>query len=203
MRKMFSLYVKNDDGVAAIETAFIMPLLLIMFTGMIDLTNLINSNRKLTQATAVISDVITRSKNQIEVSSIVDTIKVVDMIMKEGDAPTEASIRVRGFRKNGTTTSQIWQVTQGNCTTGFVTADLDPLIVQDTSKNPPEYNDIIVAEICKPFTPWAGNILGDKILGATTFNVSEVIKVRSRVSNKLTCFKTSSYIPGNECNETL
>jgi Flp pilus assembly protein TadG len=203
MRTLISRLSRNEDGIAAIETAMILPFLLFMFVGMIDLTELISANRRLTQSAAVISDVITRSRTNIEKSTVVDTLKVVDMILKSGDKPTEASYSVRGFRKTGSTIAQVWKVSLGSCSTGFTPTSLDTLIVADTSKSPAENNDMIVAEVCRTFTPWVGTILGKKVLGTTSVNLSEVIKVRSRTSNLLTCYKTSTYTPANVCNETL
>mgnify|MGYP002682837155 CR=1 FL=1 len=46
MNRLFLRHLKNQSGVAALETAFIMPFLLFLYFGLVDLTAMISLNRK-------------------------------------------------------------------------------------------------------------------------------------------------------------
>jgi Flp pilus assembly pilin Flp len=205
MLKSFSCYLKDRRGVAAIETAFILPILLLMYIGMVDVTELVSSNRKMTQATAVIADVVSKSRNEINRSDVRDSFTAIELIMRtNGEQPLETAAIVSAYRKasNGSVTKiwvEKWSSGDGaNCITDFTVASLDDLFIQDTSKLPTvEYNDMVVAEVCKRFTPYAGYIAGGAIFGAgtqkkalnaTSIMMEEIIRVRPRVSNKVDCY---------------
>ena len=48
-------------------------------------------------------------------------------------------------------------------------------------------NDIIIAIVCTTYTPHIATFMGDSILGATAFSMSEQISLRPRQSSTLTC----------------
>jgi Flp pilus assembly protein TadG len=204
MRTSFSRYLKDKKGVAAIETAFILPILLLLYIGMVDITELVSANRKMTQATAVIADVVSKSRNEIKRSDIKDSFVAIDLIMRtNGEVGIETAAIVSAYRKGSSGVSKIWSEKWSsgdgaNCTTNFSLASLDDLFIQDTSKLPTvEYNDVVVAEVCKMFTPFVGHIIGSsvfgqgekvKAIGAASVMMEEIIRVRPRVSNKVDCY---------------
>ncbi len=191
MKKLFKRYLKSTSGVAAIETAFIMPIMLLMYIGMVDLTNLVGTNRKLTQAASTLADVITQSKDSIEASKINDIFQAVDLIMVQGPKDEEIGIAVEGYRKVGGVATKIWSKNRGICSAAI---DLTKMLDLMTAGN-----DLVVAKVCAEFTPFAGNVLGTKVLGTDSVKMSEVITERPRVSNVLNCYKNTTYTAANLC----
>ncbi len=182
MKKLFKLYIQSERGIAAIETAFIMPIMLILYIGMIDLTSVVTMNRKLTQAASTLDEVVTQYQDVILASNVQDIFNAVDMIMIEGTADVNMGMVVAGYRKVGGVATVQWSKSRGICTASVNTTLM--LQLMDAG------NDIIVAKVCSEFIPFAGNVLGTSVLGTDSINMSEVIYERPRLSDGLTCWTT-------------
>jgi Flp pilus assembly protein TadG len=192
MKSLLQQYLKSTSGIAAIETAFIMPIMLLLYIGMVDLTNLVGANRKLTQAAATLADVVTQSKDAIEASKIVDVFKAVDLIMVQGPDDKDIGISVEGYRKVNGVATKIWSKNRGTCS---ASVDLTKMLELMTAGN-----DVIVAKVCTEFVPFAGNVLGTKVLGTDSILMSEVISERPRISDVLNCYIGTTYTVANLCN---
>lgn len=185
MHKLLSRYVTNQSGVAALEIAFIMPFLLFLYFGLVDLTAMISLNRKVTYAASVVADLVTQNADKVISTDINDYFSAAALAMK----PTPiANIRIEVYQfhnnKAGTITNQ-WSkksATGGNCTAPS-TAGMANLMTDG--------NDLIVAVICTTYTPYIATFMGDSILGKTTFSMSEQIALRPRQS-ALLCLDTTS-----------
>ncbi len=184
-------YLKSTSGVAAIETALIMPVMLLLYVGMIDLTNVVSMNRRLTQAASTLADVITQSKDTIEASKIDDIFKAVDLIMVQGPVELEIGISVEGYRKVSGVATKVWSKSRGICSASVDTTKMLDLMTAG--------NDLVVAKVCGEFIPFAGNVLGTKALGTDSIKMNEVITERPRISDTLNCYKSSTYTAGNLC----
>ncbi len=53
-------FARNTRGVAAIEMAFIFPFMVLLLIGLVDVTNLISANRRVTLAASTIGDLVTQ-----------------------------------------------------------------------------------------------------------------------------------------------
>jgi Flp pilus assembly protein TadG len=185
-------FYRADDGVAAIEFVFILPFLLFLFFGLVDLTGLIGINRKVTQSASVVADLVTLNRNSILKGEITDFYSAVSQIM----APTTLSdvrIEVLGYRPaGGGAVNQIWSANSGSgpaCGAPPTAASLAPL----TSAG----NDLVVARVCANFVPYIATFLGKSILGKSSFLVEETIIQRPRSTNPLMCYR--SVVGGPAC----
>ena len=178
-------FFKNDKGVAAIEMAFIMPFMLLLYFGLVDITVLISMNRKITSAASTTADLVTQQRNAVLKSYITDTFNATAMIV----APTPASeVRVElfGFRNVSGTITKIWQTNNGmgpSCGTVPTTTSMASLMTAGT--------DIIVARTCMNFTPAVATFMGTNIVGATTFLLNQSISIRPRSTLQLNCYQTT------------
>lgn len=185
MTKTFRSFFRADNGVAAIETAIIMPFLLMLFFGMIDLTAMISFNRKITHSASVIADLVAQNRTNVLKNQIDDYYNAAAMII----APTPTNrihVDVYGYRKIGANVTQIWKTrmpTGPTCGTTPNTTAMNALMTAN--------NDVIVAISCMDYTPYIGTFLGEQLLGATTFNVEQAIMVRPRSTSQLTCYQTT------------
>ena len=180
MLKLLSRQFKDQSGVAALETAFIMPFLLFLYFGLVDLTAMISLNRKVTYASSVVADLVTQNDATVTSANIDDYFNAAALVMK----PTlmdNVRVEVYAYRNASGVITQRWQrksINGSNCTAPS-TAGMTNLMTDG--------NDIIVAVLCTQYTPYIATFLGQNILGATTFTMSEQIALRPRQSSVLAC----------------
>jgi len=192
MTRTFTSFLRAENGVAAIETAIILPILILLYFGMIDLTALISFNRKITYSASVVADLVAQNRTSVLKGTVDDYYNAVSMVM----APTPASdfhVDVYGYRKVGTTITKIWKTGKSGGPTCSTTPDTSAMPDLMTASN-----DVVVAIACMDYTPYIATFLGDQILGATTFNVEQAIMVRPRSTTMLTCYQTS--VGGSVCS---
>ena len=180
MIRTMNRFRRDSRGVAAIEMAFIMPFLLFLYFGLIDLTAMISLNRKVTYSSSVVADLVTQNTTTVTATNIADYVKAAALVMK----PTPiANVRVEVymFRKvSGTPTARWKQVSAGGAACGTPSTTGMANLMTDS-------NDLIVGVVCTTYTPYIATFLGKSILGATTFNMNEQIALRPRQSTTLDC----------------
>lgn len=171
---------RDSRGVAAIEIALIMPFLLILFFGLVDITSLISLNRKVTYAASVVSDLVTQNQTTVLGTNITDYFNAAKLVMKPTDI-ADVRVEIYQFRKVGSTVTGQWnkKSTGGTACGTPSTSGLANLMADG--------NDIIVAKVCTTYTPWVATVLGQSILGATSFTMGEEIALRPRQSLTLDC----------------
>jgi Flp pilus assembly protein TadG len=171
---------KDQSGVAALEVAFIMPFLLLLYFGLVDLTAMISLNRKVTYASSVVADLVTQNDTTVTSASIDDYFSAAALVMKPTPM-TNIRIEIYQYRNiTGTITNQ-WtrkSATGPNCSAPS-TAGMNNLMTDG--------NDLIVAVLCTQYSPYIATFLGQHILGATTFTMNEQIALRPRQSATLAC----------------
>jgi Flp pilus assembly protein TadG len=180
--RLFRRYIANTRGIAAIEMAFIMPFLLFLYFGLVDLTAMISINRKLTYSASVVADLVTQNESTVTSTNITDYVNAAELIM----SPTpidDVRVEVYQFRDDGGAIENQWL---------FKTADgpeCDNSIPDTTGMDTlmTDGNDLIVARVCYTYAPYIATFLGQKILGATSFLMSEQIALRPRQSAELDC----------------
>jgi Flp pilus assembly protein TadG len=67
LRQQVALLKRDTDGMAAIEFVFIVPLMLVLFFGTIEMSNGIAADRKVTIAARTLSDLVSQNKKVIDV----------------------------------------------------------------------------------------------------------------------------------------
>jgi Flp pilus assembly protein TadG len=175
-----------ESGIAAIEFAFILPFMLVLYFGLMDLTGLIGFNRKITAIANTMADLTGQNRTSVLKSDIADYFNAAALIMN----PTPISnvtINVYGYRKVGTTPTQQWKTSNNlgpGCNSVPNTTTMTPLMAAG--------NDLVVAIACYRFTPYVAAFLGTKILGSSTIKVEQVIMVRPRTTARLDCYTTAA-----------
>jgi Flp pilus assembly protein TadG len=191
-RQTLLSFGKAEGGIAAIETALLLPVLMLLYVGMLDLTDLITHNRKVTQATDIIASLAAENTGSITMVDAQDYFSAVDMVMgATGSSDTRADLKA--YRRTITnastgafTISKIWTATKssGGCNLEPSSATLNSLTGQG--------NDVIVASVCTYFAPAVASILGTNVIGRTSFNLNEQIAVRPRTTPQLNCKMSST-----------
>ena len=178
-------YVRAESGIAAIEFAFIMPFILLLFFGLIDITDAVSTNRRITSVANSIGDLAAQNRTKIIKTDIDDYFKVASLIMKP---KSDSNVRVRlyGFKKTGATAVQKWVIDNGkggSCSKSPNLSNMPNLMTMG--------NDVIVAQACVDFTPIVTSFLGSTIMGSGSMKMEQIISMRPRASLLLDCYMTA------------
>ena len=179
-------YKRAEAGIAAIEFAFILPFMLLLYFGLMDLTGMIGFSRKITAVANTMADLTAQNRTSVLKSDITDYYNAASLIMN----PTpigNVTINMYGYRMVGTTPTQQWKTTNGTgpgCNNAPQVSAMTPLMGAG--------NDLVVSVACYRFTPYVATFMGDKILGNTTIKVEQLIMVRPRSTAKLDCYTSTA-----------
>lgn len=184
MTRRFIKLIRDTRGIAAIEMAFIMPFLLFLYFGLVDLTAMISINRKVTYAASVVADLVTQNDTTFASTALADYVNAAELIVK----PTPiTSVRVEVFQFHlNTATNTISSQWRYKTTDGPECSESIPSTT-GMSTLMTDGNDLVVARVCTSYAPYIASFLGEKVLGATSFLMSEQIALRPRQSSTLAC----------------
>jgi len=170
--------LKHDDsGIAAIEMAFIFPVMIVLLIGLVDLTDGMSTSRKVTITANTLGDLISQEPGITTQANINGIFAGATQTMVPYDG-SSLGLEIFNYRKVGNNAPTLnWEYRSGiNCGSApAVTADMTALMTQG--------NDLIVSRTCYNFS----YILGNLFSGATSFPMSEEMTLRPRKSLQLDC----------------
>jgi Flp pilus assembly protein TadG len=169
-------YFGNVMGVAGIEAAFILPVMLLIYFGLLDLTTVLSANRRVTQMASTLADLVTQSTGTTTKAELAGFYRASTAIM-DPYSTNDLTLEVFGYRRNGDNVVVAWQDNNGRSCGAAPMANTD-LLKQLTS----EGNDVITARVCYEMVPLTGMILRDGRV-----NLSDQMTLRPRQSSRLTC----------------
>jgi Flp pilus assembly protein TadG len=169
-------FLRDRRGVAAIEFAFIAPLLLLLYFGTVDTANWYMAHRRLVLAGSTVADLTTQSATSVKSTDIKSfwdaTSRIVDPASVEG-------VTVRDFRVDGSTAKQQWTYSPlGTCGSTSTAEQLQA--AKDTEMT--DGNDIVVVEVCTTIQP-----IALQIFGFSELDLHYKIAMRPRLSKTLDC----------------
>lgn len=181
-------YRKDKQGVAAIEFAFIVPIMFLMFVGAVELSQAITVDRRVTQAASSVADLAARKETSITQSEMDDIMKIGGYIMAPyNQAPMQVIVRnVSSSSTDATKTKQSWQ-----CTFSAAGANPTPVCacMNETYSLPPGLvtttDSVVVAEVNYTYTPLVFDYFLNRALssgtgGPGTYTLSERIFMKPR-----------------------
>ncbi|HET9663543.1 MAG TPA: TadE/TadG family type IV pilus assembly protein [Burkholderiales bacterium] len=166
---------RDIRGVAAIEMAFIFPVMVILYIGLVDVTNLLMVNRRVTLTTSTLADLVTQSDSTITMADIDGVFESARAIFEP--MPVDGiSLNLWAFRmEDGSPTLQ-WQYTNGiDCGSAPAGGDEMETLMEDG-------NDIVVGRVCY----YHDAILGT-LFSTQTFQLEDELMLRPRQSTTLDC----------------
>lgn len=173
----------DQSGVAAIEMAMVLPVLLILFCGMIDVTALLSDNRRLSYSANTVANLVAKLESPATPAQIADAFKAVELVMKSAQT-ADVRVDVYNYRKVTTTVPasirRQWFHTNGTgrqCTAPTTTGLINLMAAG---------NDVIVIVTCATYTPILSTLTQWKMFGAS-FPMREQIVVRPRFSLLIDC----------------
>ena len=87
-------FLRDERGTAVLEFAFLLPVLLLLFVGVIELTNILRLDRKIVDATQTVADLVTQRRD-VNDAQINDILKAAELILEPFPA-TASSIGIVG-----------------------------------------------------------------------------------------------------------
>jgi Flp pilus assembly protein TadG len=177
-----SSFRRHQSGTAAIEFVLILPMLLTLYLGMVDLTAAITTTRQLSYSASVVGDLVTQYVTNISVAQINDSMRAADLVMQSRSASAaEPRVEVITYRMVNNTVTMLWRRTnsKGTACTAPTTTGLAPLMSSG--------NDLVVVVACSIYTAQISRFLGENLLGQASFTFREQIALRPRQAAVLNC----------------
>ena len=187
-RRLMRRLQANDQGVAAIEFAFIAPLVFTLFVGAVEVSQAFTVDRRVMQVASTTGDLVARADASITQSEMSDIMAVGSYIMLPYSSTSlEMTIRnITSSPSNATTTKQSWyctyNVSGGGSNTCACTVSAYTVPTGLISTN----DSVVVAEVRYFYTP----LLFDSVLkrvmtktgGAYTLSKKSYSKPRSNAA---------------------
>lgn len=185
--KQFSLKMlwKNEDGVAALEFALILPLLAILYFGTIEVSFLVEANRRVTSTTSSIADLVARTR-EVNYCEIEDVFFASSRIIREKD-PSKVKMRITSIVADPDSGEPMVEWSQGR---GGQTAHAPGANLKVETGIMPSAGSVIFAEV-----EYSYNTPFQHIIPSMT-KLSKQFYLRPRQSEKVTWVGSTSN-PGN------
>ena len=173
-------FARNQHGVAAIEMALILPVMLLLFMGLLDISGALSEGRRVSQSASTVADLVTRLDTPTTPALIADAYEAVELIMS-GTGGEPLRIEIYNYRLNDGTIQLVWRRDNGVGAACGAPDEAD-LVALTTAGN-----DIVVAVACLDYTPVVSEIVNSELLGSASFRLREQIAMRPRESLILAC----------------
>jgi Flp pilus assembly protein TadG len=170
----FGRFVRAEGGVAAIEMAFIFPVMLLLYFGLVDVTNLLSANRRVTLAASTLGDLVTQSAETIKKADLTGIYAAVAPIM-DPFPTSKVKIQIFGYKKNGSSAVLSWSNSKnGSCGAAPSTSGLSTLMGDG--------NDLVISRVCVDYPPITG-----RVIGSSDIRLQDEVILRPRQSASLAC----------------
>ena len=173
-------FARDEDGVAAIDMAIIVPVLLLLFIGTIDLTGLLSDNRRVSYSAQVAADILTRLPSPTTPGDVGDSFEAVGHVMNAALAGP-ARVEAYNYRMVNGAVARIWDLDNG------AGAACDPPDEANLDDLMDQGNDVLIVVVCVTHRPIVTTILGENFLGAPEFTLRRQTAMRPRDSLTLDC----------------
>lgn len=151
-RRMLRM-ARDVRGVAAVEFAMILPLMLVIYIGGNEFGHALTISRKVTHVASTVADLVAQAKS-VSNSDVTSIMTIADAMMEPHSSST-LSIRITliAIDEDGEATVA-WS--KANANTTALTAGAD-IVIPDSVKVPSTY--LVNAEVHYPYTPRLGYVL--------------------------------------------
>lgn len=169
-------FSRHNGGVAAVEFALILPILIVLFLGSVELTNGLTASRKMSQVASTVGDLVSQYRT-LDCATLNDIFKASTAIMTPYD-DTNLDISIAGveFDSGGTATVD-WSRTDGGGSAASLVNEV-PAALQI----PDSY--LIVAKTDYTYDALFAKFSGDQF-GTDKFQFSDVFFLRPRIGSEV------------------
>jgi Flp pilus assembly protein TadG len=113
IRQLASRCRADNNGVAAIEFAFVVPIMFVMFVGAVELSQAVTVDRRVTQSASSVADLVARKETKITPAEIGDIMRIGGYVVAPyNQTPLQVIVRnVSSSAADATKTKTSWQCT--------------------------------------------------------------------------------------------
>jgi hypothetical protein len=173
--RIFKRLIRDARGVAAIEMAFIFPVMVVLYLGLIDITNFLQVNRRVTLTASTLADLVTQADSTITTADIDGVFESARAIFEP--MPVDGiSLNLWGFRMQDGSPTKVWEYTNGTACGSEPSggAEMEGLMEDG--------NDIVVARVC-----YVQDAIIGSMFGSGTIELDDELMLRPRQSTTLDC----------------
>lgn len=154
-RRRFVQWTRNSEGVAAVEFAFLAPVMSLMFVGAVELSQAFTIDRRATQVAVSTSDLVARATSSITNSDMTDIMRIGSYIMLPySSTPLLTTVRnVSSSPTTATTTKQSWYCTYNSGGAGATTCACNVISYTLPTGLVGTNDSIVVTEVQYNYTP--------------------------------------------------
>jgi len=170
-------YRKDISGVASIEMAFIFPVMVLVYFGLVDATNVLSANRRVTLTASTLADLVTQAPGTIVKNDIGDFFEASSAIMEPFNS-SSISLEIYEYKLDGSN-NPVLSWTHKNATANCGAA---PTVDAQMKQLMTEGNDIVIARVCYTYN-W---VIG-KIFGSAPMTLKDQLVLRPRQATSIDC----------------
>ena len=177
-----SSFLKDTRGVAAVEFALILPVLLIVMMGALEVSSLLNCDRKVSQIASSVADLVSQSES-VSSSDISDIMTAATTILKPYDASDlQVIVGQITFDADGNATVE-WSSSY-NATTSWTNGSAPPFDVPEALAE--EDSHLIVGWAKYTYTPTYGKFISSVFPEDSTIDLEHIFYLRPRLTESVT-----------------
>ncbi|MEP5623804.1 MAG: TadE/TadG family type IV pilus assembly protein [Hyphomicrobiales bacterium] len=177
------LFWRDSRGVSAVEFAMILSPMLILFLGTVEITNMLDQDRKISRVSNTVTDLVAQAQTITtdEIDGITDLGKVV--MAPNADDGLEIIVASVSFDPQGDA-SVDWS--HGNKTNSpWDQGDTPPIILPDTVATP--NTSIVVGQTNLTYVPKFSGVFSSSVERISSIELSDTFYLRPRLTNKVSC----------------
>lgn len=154
-RTLLRRFLRNRRAAAAVEFALILPVLLTLYLGSIEGSQLITVDRKVTLVSGALGDLVARSQNSITSSKVDDYFQMTTSMMAPVNTTGLKQIVSSVYIKAGVA-KVVWSRAYGTGATKRATNSTFPFTADDKIKTLVTDGHVIVSEVNFAYRPMLG-----------------------------------------------
>ena len=158
--------------------AFIFPVMLVLYFGLVDVTNLLSANRRVTLTSSTMADLVTQSSGNVSAAEIDGFFNAAAPIMDPFSADA-IGLELFSYTLDSDDNPQLdWEKKQ----TGGASCGAAPSATPEMVALMQAGTGLVVARVCYTWQPLAGYVIG-----SDPVTVEDQMILRPRQSNSITC----------------
>lgn len=150
----------REEAIAAVEFALIMPFLLVLYMGSLEVSQIIAVDRKMAAATGALGDLVARNNGSLDTDTLNDYFAAVGLIMTPYSADNLKQLVTVVHVDSDGDTSVEWSVAYNGATAKTEGNEyILPSEITDIATD----TYVVVAEAEIPYQPWGGYVIDSTI----------------------------------------
>jgi Flp pilus assembly protein TadG len=174
--RLAARFARARDGVAVVEFAAILPLMLLMYIGTIEIGQAVAVNRKVTQLSRTISDLVAQSTSNMTTTEMDNVWAAADSVLYPWKKANTKMVVTSIRRINATTNQVIWSKASG---TGAVARTVGSNITLPTGLLVNDNDTVIMGEVTYNYQPVVGYFV------KSAFNIAETTYMTPRAMQEI------------------